>query len=102
MVFNSLDFIFFFAAIVFLYYVVPFSLRWPLLLIGSYFFYMVWNSYYVILLLAITIVNYSFAIKIESSETSRIKWLSVCVAVNLGILFYYKWIPSSRLMSKTC
>lgn len=93
MLFNSLHFIFFFPAVVFLYFVVPHKYRWILLLVGSYYFYMSCKAEYAILLLASTFVSYFSAIFISYSQTIRRKriFLGICLLVNLGFLFTFKY-----------
>lgn len=43
MVFNSLEFLIFYPAVLILYFLVPTKFRWILLLAASYYFYLSWN-----------------------------------------------------------
>ena len=43
MIFNSAEFLIFYPLVLLLYFVLPKCFKWPLLLIASCFFYMIWN-----------------------------------------------------------
>ncbi|MEP2914528.1 MAG: MBOAT family protein, partial [Nonlabens ulvanivorans] len=58
MSFISISYLLFFPVIALLYYVLPHKLRWILLLVGSYFFYMSWNVKYALLMLLSTVITY--------------------------------------------
>jgi len=94
MLFNSLEFIFFFPAIVALYFLLPHRFRWVLLLIASYYFYMCWNVKFVLLLLAATLVCYINAIWISRSEKpfARNGLLLLTLLLLLGPLFFFKYL----------
>ncbi len=93
MLFNSIQFIYFFSIVLVLYYLSPFKWRWFVLLISSYYFYMSWNVNYVFLILFTTVISYYTAIKIESSKSHSIKkiYLTISIVVSLGVLFFYKY-----------
>ncbi|MGM5481611.1 MAG: MBOAT family O-acyltransferase [Nanobdellota archaeon] len=93
MFFNSLEFLIFFPLVLILYYSIKHRYRWILLLIASYYFYMSWKPEYVILIMASTIVDYISALKIHNSDSIRIRklFLGLSIAVNLGILFFFKY-----------
>lgn len=93
MVFNSLEFAFFFIIVVAAYFALPHRFRWALLLIASYYFYMSWKVEYGFLLLATTFVDYATALGIEKAKKKRLKaWLlSVSLLSNLGMLFAFKY-----------
>jgi alginate O-acetyltransferase complex protein AlgI len=94
MVFNSLTFVVFFA-IVLLVHNLP--LAWTTrkvnLLIASYLFYAAWNPPFVILLWVSTVVDWYAAQKLVHAErpAARRAWMLLSVAVNLGMLFYFKY-----------
>ncbi len=71
----------------------PKRLRWFILLLSSYYFYMCWKPEYVILILVSTLIDYLCAINIERSynEKLRKKLLIVSIALNLLLLFYFKY-----------
>jgi len=93
MLFNSLEFLFFFPFVVALYFSLAYKYRWILLLIASYYFYMSWNPSYIFLIITSTIVDYYAAIKIYKTEKKSIKkiFLYLSLAVNLGLLFFFKY-----------
>ena len=93
MLFNSLQFAFFFIGIVTLYFSIPHRYRWLLLLIGSYFFYMCWNWRYISLILLSTVVDY-FAgrrMAVLPEKRQRRKYLFLSLLTNLGLLFAFKY-----------
>lgn len=96
MQFTSFAFAVFFPAVVLLFYILPKKLRQPWLLLASYFFYMGWNVQYVVLILISTLVTYLCAIGIEQvgrhSHKRRLVLLIITIVINLGILFFFKYI----------
>ncbi|MCL4128979.1 UNVERIFIED_CONTAM: hypothetical protein GTU68_046359 [Idotea baltica] len=93
MLFNSIQFIYFFPIVLLLYFLSPYKWRWLVLLICSYYFYMSWNVDYVFLILFTTIISYGAAIMIERSKTQKTKkiYLATSVVASLGVLFFYKY-----------
>ncbi|MEO9502333.1 MBOAT family O-acyltransferase [Nonlabens ulvanivorans] len=101
MSFISISYLLFFPVIALLYYVLPHKLRWILLLVGSYFFYMSWNVKYALLMLLSTVITYLSGIlisKVNQSElTEKLKikrkklWLTLSLVSNLGILIFFKY-----------
>jgi D-alanyl-lipoteichoic acid acyltransferase DltB (MBOAT superfamily) len=93
MLFNSIEFIFFFPAVVALYFMLPHRFRWVLLLIASYYFYMCWNYKYVVLIALTTTVNYLAGIGISTTNKRplRILYLVIGLCVSLGVLFFFKY-----------
>jgi D-alanyl-lipoteichoic acid acyltransferase DltB (MBOAT superfamily) len=92
MLFNSIPFILFFLVVVVLYYASPQRFRWIVLLAASYFFYMSWQPVYVLLITFTTAVSYWIGVRSEKKDKKvrqRLLWLSV--AVNLGVLFFFKY-----------
>ena len=95
MLFNSLTFVLFFAVVLTLHYA-PFG-SWRSkkvqLLLASYLFYAAWNPPFILLLWISTVVDWNTARRIHRAETagSRRLWMLVSVAVNLGILGYFKY-----------
>lgn len=94
MLFNSIDFLFFFPAVVAVYYLIPHRYRWLLLLAASYYFYMSWKAEYAVLIAASTLIDYGVALQISrTTEQSRRKqWLLLSLVSNLGILFGFKYL----------
>lgn len=105
MLFNSIEFLLFFPAVVLLYYAIPGKLRVFWILLTSYLFYMNWNPAYALLLLFSTAVTFLFGLLIGKRRTkekaaaeagrpihqlSKV-WVGVSFAANLAILFFYKY-----------
>lgn len=94
MLFNSLTFVVFFAVVLGLH-----SLRLPWrakklnLLIASYLFYAAWNPPFVLLLWLSTLVDWfvARALHREQRQAWRRGLLMLSIAVNLGILGYFKY-----------
>jgi alginate O-acetyltransferase complex protein AlgI len=89
MLFNSIYYMFFLPLVVILFWVVPRRIRYPLLLVASYLFYMNWIPAYIGLILALTVVNYGFGFLIARQRSRA--WLALAVAVDLGVLGYFKY-----------
>ncbi|OQY44544.1 MAG: membrane-bound O-acyltransferase family protein [Anaerolineaceae bacterium 4572_78] len=93
MLFNSIEFLIFFPIIVILYFSFPYRFRWILLLVASYYFYMVLKVEYVFLIIISTMINYYAGIQMGKYETrsERKKFLILSLAANLGLLFGFKY-----------
>lgn len=94
MLFNSLTFLLFFIIVLVLYYIFPHKLRWILLLIASYIFYMAWRAELIILILFTTFTNYIISLKIYNSieKNTRKKLLILSIIINFGLLFIFKYL----------
>lgn len=93
MLFNSLQFIFFFPIVVALYFVLNPKYRWILLLLASYYFYMCWNYKYVVLIVTSTVIDYVSGILLYRSQRKRYRviFLLLSLFTNLGLLFFFKY-----------
>lgn len=93
MLFNSVNFLIFFIIVVSLYFIIPYRLRWILLLLSSYYFYMAWNPKYIILIILSTIIDYLVSLRMgkERKKSKRKKYLYISLLSNLGILFLFKY-----------
>jgi alginate O-acetyltransferase complex protein AlgI len=93
MVFTSLEYLLFLPLVALVYFLTPRKGRWLWLLIASYFFYMYWKPYYIILIVGSTLVDYWAAISIEESKNQkkRKSFLLLSVVANLGLLFAFKY-----------
>jgi D-alanyl-lipoteichoic acid acyltransferase DltB (MBOAT superfamily) len=93
MLFNSLQFIFFFPLVVALYFVLKPKYRWVLLLVASYYFYMCWNYKYVLLIVTSTVIDYFSGILLFRSKKKGLRklFLLLSLATNLGLLFFFKY-----------
>jgi alginate O-acetyltransferase complex protein AlgI len=92
--FNSLTFIVFFLLVLALHNA---PLAWKTkktnLLIASYLFYAAWNPPFVILLWISTVIDWHVAKRlfVEEARSRRKFLLAISVAVNLGLLGYFKY-----------
>lgn len=93
MLFNSLHFLIFFPVVTATYFALPQQPRKLFLLLASYYFYMAWNPAYVLVIILATGVDYLAGLKIAAAATSRRRrdWLWISLAVNLGLLFFFKY-----------
>ena len=100
MQFNSIHFLVFFPVVLLIYFIIPKKLRYIWLLAASYYFYMSWNAKYALLIAFSTVVTYLCSIIIEqfgkeegkSFQIMRKMTLVLALAVNLGILFMFKYM----------
>ncbi len=94
MLFNSLEFLLFFAIVCILFFSLPNRFRWALLLGGSYIFYMSWEADYAILLAFLTLFNY-YAVHYmdKAGSAGRKKTILVLtIASDVGVLFWFKYL----------
>lgn len=96
MLFNSLEFILFFLPVVvgiFYALVKKVGLKagntW--LLLSSAFFYGYWQPEYLLLLLFSIVINYAIARQFLLIPVPRKNWLRLGIAINLGLLAYFKY-----------
>ncbi len=94
MIFNSVTFILFLAIVVSLYWVLPRVARRWMLLLCSILFYAFWRVEFTLLLLLAAVVDYWCSIEIEkrSEPSSRLRFLIFSLVINLGLLFYFKYL----------
>lgn len=94
MVFNSLDFLFFFSVVYPLYWLLNHRLQNLLLLIASFFFYGFWDYRFLSLLLISSVVDYIAGLGIEKNkENTKLKkiYLLFSILTNIGILGFFKY-----------
>jgi len=93
MLFNSLDFVLFFPAVVALFFALPHRARVWFLLGASYVFYGAWDARYLLLLALSTVVDYTAGLAMARHETRRRRrpWLLLSLTVNLGLLGVFKY-----------
>ena len=94
MLFNSIGYLFFLPITVILYYLLPYRWRWALLLAASYFFYLIWQVEFALVLISATLVSYFAARKMGQlhPKNRRRKYLVLTVVVNLGMLVVFKYL----------
>ena len=68
MLFNSIDYLFFFPLVLLIYFVLPKKIRYLWLLAASYYFYACWNAKYALLMLFSTAVTYASGLLIAASH----------------------------------
>ena len=93
MLFNSLPFLIFLPSVVAIYFILPHSWRWMLLLAASYFFYGYWKIEYLGLILFSTVVDF-FTAQFIASTDDRLKkkiGLGISLFTNLGLLALFKY-----------
>ncbi len=92
MLFNSFAFLLFFPIVAVVFYLIP-SLKWrnSFLLVASYYFYMNWEPTYALLLLASTTITFFAGLLIEKNEKRKKTFLVISIALNLSILFFFKY-----------
>ena len=92
MLFNSLQFIFFFIVVTLAYYSLPHRGRIWILLLASCYFYAVFKPIYILILFVTIIVDYFAGIWIANNTGSKRKWILVLSLVsNIGFLAYFKY-----------
>ena len=93
MLFNSLEYILFLIGIVAGHFILPQKYRWVLLLAASYFFYMSWNTLYIIIILISTGIDYWCGIGMGNAtiQKKRKRYLYLSLFSNLGILAVFKY-----------
>jgi alginate O-acetyltransferase complex protein AlgI len=93
MLFNTPQFFAFLAVVLIAFYCSPRSWRRIILLAASYFFYMSWIPKFILLLLALTVIDYTAARWIARTESPRSRKIALIVSLsaNLGLLGFFKY-----------
>ena len=96
MLFNSIEFVFFLPVVLVVHFLVlrrSWRLQKGFLVAASYAFYMSWNPRFGLLLLLSTMVDYVVGLRLgrSTSVSGRRALLLVSVAINLGILGFFKY-----------
>jgi alginate O-acetyltransferase complex protein AlgI len=93
MVFNSIQFVVFFAVVYGSYRILPHRAQNWLLLVSSYVFYAAWDWRFLGLLIASTVVDYAVAryldVLPDGPRRRRVLWISI--GFNLGVLGFFKY-----------
>ena len=93
MLFNSIDFLFFFTIVTILYYLIPLKKRYIFIVFASYIFYMFWNIGNIVILLYVTLITYIAGRLLELFNSNKQRKL-VCILAGIlcfVILFMYKY-----------
>lgn len=96
MLFNSIEFAIFLPIIFLLHWLVfngQLKHQNALLLLASYYFYSCWDFRFLFLLLFSTLLDYYSGIRIEQSNTIKVKklWFRLSILINLGLLGVFKY-----------
>jgi alginate O-acetyltransferase complex protein AlgI len=96
MLFNSVDFAFFFPIVFLLYWLVAnknLKIQNALILVASYYFYSCWDWRFVFLLAFSTLLDYFTGIKMCESENQNKRrfWFWLSIIINLGFLGVFKY-----------
>lgn len=92
MLFNSIDFIFFFIIVTIAYFFIPHRFRWILLLGASCYFYMAFVPIYILILGFTIIIDYFAGIYIEKAQgRNRRLLLIVSLVANISVLVVFKY-----------
>ena len=94
MLFCSMEFLFFFAALLLVYWIIPWrQARIWLLLAASFFFYASWNKQLALLICATTVMDYLVALGMDRGRRQVVRkgLLALSLVVNLGVLCYFKY-----------
>ena len=92
MLFNSLQFLLFFPIVTALYFALPSRWQVPLLLAASCYFYMAFIPVYLLVLVAIVLIDYGAAFLIARAEGRRRKaYLAISIVSNVALLAVFKY-----------
>lgn len=92
MLFNSVNFLVFFPTVTLIYFLLPYKVRWILLLIASCMFYMAFIPQYIFVIIFLIIVDYFAGLIIEKSRgQKRNMALLMSIIANVGILSFFKY-----------
>jgi alginate O-acetyltransferase complex protein AlgI len=92
MLFNSLQFAFFFPVVTLLYFALPHRWRGTMLLGASCLFYMAFVPAYVGILAVTILIDYVAGIRIEASTGARRRhWLILSIVSTCAVLFVFKY-----------
>ncbi|GAB2781047.1 MBOAT family protein [Rhabdobacter roseus] len=93
MLFNSIQFLIFFAVVTLAYFSLSWRGRWMLLLAASCYFYMVFKPIYLLVLFGTIVIDYFAGIWIEkaSDQRRRKALLVISLISNIGILAFFKY-----------
>lgn len=93
MLFNSIEFLFFFPIVTALFFLLPHKYRWALLLAASCFFYMFFKPVYILILFFTIVVDYFVGIYLEKVKEKKLRrWIFIASLVaNIGVLAVFKY-----------
>ena len=94
MIFNSVTYLLFLALVLALYWTLPRTPRLYMIFGASILFYGFWRFEFVPVMLASAVTDYFAALGISHTDrpARRKIWLASSLVVNLGLLFYFKYL----------
>ncbi len=92
MLFNSIEFVFFFIIVTSLFFILPHKYRWFLLLVSSCYFYMAFVPIYILILGFTIVIDYFAGIYLEKTQGPNRKLLLIMSLIaNIGVLAVFKY-----------
>jgi len=92
MLFNSFAFLLFFPIVCTFFFLIPRRFRWLWLLLASCYFYMSFIPWFIVILFATIIIDYSAGLWLGRIQGKGRKWiLGLSIFSNIGILFFFKY-----------
>ncbi len=92
MIFNSIEFVFFFILVTSAYFILPHKYRWLLLLVASCYFYMAFVPVYILILGFTIVIDYFAGILIENHQGKKRRlYLVMSLVANIGVLAVFKY-----------
>lgn len=93
MLFGTLEFFIFFAAVFCIWLIIPLHYRWVVLLGASYYFYFTWNPSYIFILAFCSVASWWLAVQFAAGKKApnRRYLFVLAVIANLGPLLFYKY-----------
>jgi alginate O-acetyltransferase complex protein AlgI len=94
MIFNSVTYLLFLVIATTLFWILPSKPRLLAIFLSSLTFYGFWRPEFLLIMLLSAVTDYFVALRIEATDHQRTRkfWLRVSLAVNLGLLFYFKYL----------
>ena len=93
MIFNSLTYFVIIISVVILYWLLPYRTRLLLIFSSSLIFYGFWRVEFLPVMLISVIVDYVVSIRMpQSTQQTKKRLLFISLVVNLGLLFYFKYL----------
>jgi len=92
MLFNSVQFLFFFPIVTLLYFLLPQSWRVYFLVVASCLFYMAFIPAYILILFLVILIDFTAGFLIHRSVGGRRRlWLGMSLVANIGLLAIFKY-----------
>lgn len=94
MIFNSVTYLLFLVLTASLFWTLPKKPRLLMICLASALFYGFWRPEFLVVMFLSAATDYFVAIQMEGAKTlsTRRCWLALSLAVNLGMLFYFKYL----------